>query len=207
MKDELKSMFPNMNLETGIHFGCISQNTLDTDALMGLIDNSADVLYDSASDEFKEDLKTAIEEKTILELLTNNYMDESLVDEEYDTIVEEWCQGYQNDYHQWYYQDEEYEMDFSEDMNCIIILKSPYYTYCRGCSPCVPNAGDLDEPVTPEDYENDDTTGFLYSGIKKSYCLPDEFFDNDIAPYTYFGVEEKVNDNLLIMKDDEYVLD
>ena len=84
---DMKSMFPNMNLETGIHFGCISQNTLDQDSLMGLIDDSADVLYDSASDEFAEDLKTAMEEGTVLELLKLNYMDESLVDEEYDTIV------------------------------------------------------------------------------------------------------------------------
>jgi hypothetical protein len=187
MKDELKSMFPNMNLETGIHFGCISQNTLDPDALMGLIDNSADVLYDSASDEFAEDLKTAMEEGTVLELLKRNYMDESYVDEDYDTIVSEWCQGYQNDYHQWYYQDEEYEMDFSEDMNCIIILRSPYYTYCRGCSPCVPNAGDLDSPVTPEDYLNDKNSS-IYTTLKKAYCLPDEFFEDDTAPYQYFGV-------------------
>ena len=203
--NDMKSMFPNMNLDTGIHFGCISQNTLDPDALMGLVDDSADVLYDEASEDFKEDLKTAMEEGTVLELLKLNYMDESLVDEEYDTIVDEWCMGYQNDYHQWYYQDEEYEMDFSEDMNCIIILRSPYYTYCRGCSPCVPNAGDLDSPVTPDDYENNNDVGFFYPKFHKAYCLPDNFFEDDKAPYKYFDVEEKVNDNLLIMKDDEYV--
>lgn len=207
MKDELKSMFPNMNLDTGIHFGCISQNTLEPESLMSLIDDAEDVLYTSSLEEFKEDLKTAIEEKSVLEFLKFNYMDESLVDEDFDTIVFEWCQSYQNDYHQWYYQDEEYEMDFSEDMNCIIILKSPYYTYCRGCSPCVPNAGDLDSPVTPDDYENDNKVGFFYSSLKKAYCLPDEFFEDDKAPYKYFEVEKKVNNNLLIMKDDEYVLD
>jgi hypothetical protein len=185
---DMRSMFPNMNFETGIHFGCISQHTLDPDALMGLIDDSADVLYDNASDEFESDLKTAIEDGNVLECLKNNYMDESLVDEEFDTIVDEWCQSYQNDCHQFYYTDEEYEMDFSDDMNCIIILRSPYYTYCRGCSPCVPNAGDLDCPVTPDDYANDAHTS-IYTMFKKAYCLPDHFFDDDKAPYQYFEVK------------------
>ena len=186
--NDMNSMFPNMNLETGIHFGCISQNTLDPEQLMGLIDDAEDVLYTSSLEEFETGLKEAIEEGEVLEFLKFTYMDESLVDEDFDTIMNEWCDGYQNDYHQFYYKDDEYEMDFCEDMNCIIILKSPYYTYCQGCSPCVPNAGDLDSPVTPDDYENNNDVGFFYPKFHKAYCLPDEFFDDDKAPYKYFEV-------------------
>lgn len=56
-----------------------------------------------------------------------------------------------------------------------MIIKSPFYTYTKFCSPCVPGAGDLDSPV--ED-------GVI------TYCLPDEFFEEN-APYDVFKVEDR----------------
>ena len=62
--------------------------------------------------------------------------------------------------------------------NCLLILKSPYYTYARYCSPCLPNAGDLDS-----------TSGH---GIK-TYCLGEDFFDEDSpCPYPIFKVGEEI---------------
>jgi hypothetical protein len=186
---EISDMFPNMDLETGFHYGCISQNTLDPDVLNDLIMDSDDLIYEECMQEIENEAKAAIEEGTIREFLIVHDLQDD-VDEDnitLEAIMDAANQSYMNDNHQYYYDDGEYKLDFSDDMNCIIICKSPYYTFCRGCSPCVPNAGDLDEPVTPEDYENDSHTS-MYTMLKKAYCFPDDFFEDNKAPYKYFEI-------------------
>jgi hypothetical protein len=42
----------------------------------------------------------------------------------------------------------------------LYVIESPYVMACRGCSPCVPNAGDLN---APQEYGTD------------AYCLPDAY--------------------------------
>jgi hypothetical protein len=54
-------------------------------------------------------------------------------------------------------------------------LKSPYYTLCGPCSPCVPNAGDLTST----------------NGVLPSYCLGPEWFDMDETPYAVLAVANK----------------
>jgi ribosomal protein L37AE/L43A len=53
----------------------------------------------------------------------------------------------------------------------IFVLKSPYYTKCRLCSPCAPNAGDL--------------SAYQMLGTR-TYCLDKSWFENDVAPYPVF---------------------
>lgn len=64
----------------------------------------------------------------------------------------------------------------------IFVIKSPYFTLCRFCSPCAPGAGYL---MNPDD-----------NGIK-SYCFGHDWFDNEQAPYRVFdvktGMEVKAN--------------
>jgi hypothetical protein len=54
------------------------------------------------------------------------------------------------------------------DNTCFIVIKSPFYTYARPCSPCVPNAGDLDNAG------EDEST--------KCYCPPLNWFEEGKAP-------------------------
>lgn len=186
---DMKCMFPNMNLETGIHFGCISQNTLDPDVLNDLIMDADDLIYEDYMDEIRSETEDAIKNGTLEEVLIRHDLQDDVDADEgtIDDVLDAANQLYMNDCHQYHYEDSEYILDFSDDMNCIIICKSPYYTYCRGCSPCVPNAGDLDEPVSPEEYEKNKYSS-MYNSIKRSYCFPNDFFENDKAPYEYFKV-------------------
>lgn len=73
----------------------------------------------------------------------------------------------------WELQLDEYETATSN--HTTIIVKSPYYTKCVYCSPCVPGAGDLDSPH-PE-------------GVK-TYCFGHEMFNDERAPYDVFLVAD-----------------
>ncbi len=56
----------------------------------------------------------------------------------------------------------------------IMVIRSPYFTFCVFCSPCVPGAGDLNTPHA--------------EGIK-TYCLGHDWFDSGKAPYPVYSVE------------------
>lgn len=59
--------------------------------------------------------------------------------------------------------------------NDIFVLKSPYYTFAQFCSPCVPGAGNLDNPM-PE-------------GVK-TYCLGHDWFEDGKATYPVYSVAD-----------------
>lgn len=67
----------------------------------------------------------------------------------------------------------EYNRDGYKIIDCLdtdmMILESPYYTYCQFCSPCVPGAGNLETPVT--------------NGVK-TYCLGLDWYD-EYSPCPY----------------------
>jgi hypothetical protein len=69
----------------------------------------------------------------------------------------------------------EYLAECGEDGD-IFILKSPFYTRCRLCSPCAPNAGYLLNP---------DPLGV------KTYCFGSDWFDPEEAPYPLYRVKKK----------------
>lgn len=75
----------------------------------------------------------------------------------------------------------EYDKEGYKIIDCLdsdlMIIKSPYYTYAQYCSPCVPGAGNLDNPM----HKN--------AGIK-TYCLGLDWFDEDSpCPYPVYSVE------------------
>lgn len=74
----------------------------------------------------------------------------------------------------WYYNGEGYKLHSCLDNTEIMVIKSPYYTYAQFCSPCVPGAGNLNEPC--------------FDGVK-TYCLGADWFDNDEVPYRIYSVE------------------
>lgn len=64
-----------------------------------------------------------------------------------------------------------------DDHGDMIIMKSPYYTTAKFCSPCAPGACYL---------LNYSKTG------EKAYCLPHEWFEDDVAdrnPYPVYSVK------------------
>lgn len=67
----------------------------------------------------------------------------------------------------------------------IMILRSPYYTYAQYCSPCVPGAGNLDNPTNE--------TG------PKTYALGHDWFEDGKAPYRLY----RVSDDMEVFPDGE----
>lgn len=57
----------------------------------------------------------------------------------------------------------------------VFVLKSQFYTFAQFCSPCVPGAGNLHNPM-------EDGT--------KTYCLGHEWFDDGKAPYPVYRVSD-----------------
>lgn len=135
----------NYDPKTGIHYGCISQNSLNLECMDSWYDN--DRIWDS----FIEELDQKVESGEITEDEKQNEIDNFMPDEGL-----------------YYIDNDEFKAEYSPSLNAWTILKSPFFTYCRPCSPCVPNAGDLDNPldvIVHEDGEHD-TNGI------KTYCLP-----------------------------------
>jgi len=63
---------------------------------------------------------------------------------------------------------------FLTDDGYLFVTESPYITYCRLCSPCMPNAGDLDS--------YDGRHGYV------TYCLPPDYFEEEM-PYVAIPLE------------------
>jgi hypothetical protein len=55
----------------------------------------------------------------------------------------------------------------------VFILRSPFYTFAQYCSPCVPGAGNLDNPC-PDG--------------PKTYCMGHDWFEDGVAPYPVYEV-------------------
>jgi hypothetical protein len=72
--------------------------------------------------------------------------------------------------------DADYQTDYSESLNCVFVLKSPYFTYGRYCSPCAPGAVDLDNAGE--------------SGDNRGYCFGHDYFEDGKAPYPVFRVSD-----------------
>jgi hypothetical protein len=132
--------------------------------------------------------------------ITDKRTDYSLVNVDLDTgihygvisqnhILEAWCESSLPYYGEiegeeipdcsepltFYVDDGEYMAECDESGD-IFVTKSPYYTRCRLCSPCAPNAGYL---LTPDPL-----------GVK-AYCFGTEWFDDGIAPYPVYEVKRE----------------
>lgn len=164
----------NINLATDIRYGAhhLNSDGISADAVSEMLLGSSSFpdgifdglelaidairrgTYDIATDE----LNTAIEEL------------EDAVEGMKDTIE---CSGGDED---WDYVADGYRIQRLLD-NDMIIMESPYYTMVNSlCSPCVPNAADLDS-----DYSD---------GGWMAYCLGPDWFDEGKQPYRIFRVED-----------------
>ena len=175
---------PNYDEKTGIHYGVISPNSISSETLSELQDRSVDTIYEESLKDITNNINGLFEELGIRDN-----------DKDYETIrammLNTFNENYENDYHGYEYTDPEYVLKICDDNFGIFVIKSPYYTYTKQCSPCAPGAGDLNNSISKAEYEKGDHNAFMY-GTVKSYCLDKDFFDPEYAkiPYRYYRVSD-----------------
>lgn len=165
---------PNYDPETGIRFGVISPHSISPYALDDIYTNGTDPQYESAKQGFRQ---------KVFDVL-NEYLSTDECDNLTDQAIEIFNERFESDGSGIMdYSDSEYTLHVSGDNFGIFVMKSPYYTYCRGCSPCAPGAGDLDHPMTSY-------IGAISTNFDKALCLgPDWFNKDNPIPYRVFRVD------------------
>ena len=125
-------MQPNVNELTGIRYGIISANSLDGELVH-------DLLYYEGEDlswrEVEEEIKIAMREEGVTEEDWDRTLDDRLSDVYIDEpIVEGECEGVK------------YRTSWLGGALHFWIFESPRIGLYSECSPCCPNAGNLDSP-------------------------------------------------------------
>ncbi len=161
----------NFDTTNGIHFGVISSHSVDPESPW----NDAEGNYGkphcpSCGNEIK-----ASDDETLFAEGTDDTPD-WFDGKDFTCVACESCYWSDSVYSEealgYTYEDGEYNLTDCLQSD-IFVLKSPYYTFAQFCSPCVPGAGNLDNPR--EDGP-------------KTYALGHQWFDGDKAPYRVFSV-------------------
>lgn len=159
----------NFNETVGIRYGVISPHSISPWSLDEIYQNGTDPIYE----ELKNDLIDPIRKH-----LNNFGFSVGQIDEVLDPLIDNFNESYESDGSGIMdYSDKEYDLHVSGDNFGIFVMKSPYYTYCRGCSPCAPGAGDLDSSFDPDDHE-------ITEGYHRALCLGPEWFDKEESEYS-----------------------
>jgi len=74
----------------------------------------------------------------------------------------------------WECNDPDYELTTCLDTD-VMVLRSPYYTHAQYCSPCVPGAGSLNSPCKDG---------------PRAYCFGHDWFEGGVAPYPVFRTSD-----------------
>ena len=157
----------NKDHETGIHYGVISQNKVEPEAINDIAVNGDDLGYEEWLEQIKTELKAAV--NGVLEDYTNTEIDSDDAADLLDGLELD----YMGEGGPWAYSDNEVTLTLGTDGD-IFITKSIYYTKCQYCSPCAPGAGYL--------------TNSCENGVK-SYCLGPDWFEGE-PPYPVFRVDD-----------------
>lgn len=179
---------PNFDEKTGIRYGVISPHSISHWSLDDIYQNGTDPVYESG----KEELTSAI-----TKILNGYGFSAGQIDEVLTPVIDIFNESYEPDGSGIMdYSDKEYDLHVSGDNFGIFVMRSPYYTYCRGCSPCAPGAGDLDSPITDKDQLADCMSLKMVFSAGKALCLGPEWFDNGNdqyarkIPYRVFRVSD-----------------
>jgi hypothetical protein len=210
----------NRDAETGIRYGVISQHSIHPDVMSDIWQGSRDLSYEAAVDKMKSsirrivheppsdwgalitgsDFKDLINDTDIAEMLIilgdGKYSAEEMVEACWDLFEHKFNYRYESgDSHDWLWEERGYQLS-----NClqsdVFVTKSPYFTYAQFCSPCVPGAGNLDNPfeglaVPKGDYPGATENWHIVAaeaGYPKVFCLGHNFFEDEKAPYEVFSV-------------------
>lgn len=165
---------PNYDEKNGISYGVISPHAISPYALEDIYQRGTDPHYENTKEELLNDIKSLCDNYG---LSFDNINCDSFIDEMNNNY--ESCGDGQCDY-----SDDEYIIHVSGDNFGIFVIKSPYYTYCRKCSPCAPGAGDLDAPLNIDEIE-------VLDMHDRAYCFGPEYFDAKYhkIPYRVFRVD------------------
>jgi hypothetical protein len=188
----------NYDEKTGIYYGVISQHSLDGDALNEIY-NGTDLDYEYAKEELKKDFVAFLESHDLI----SSWMDvknQAEINDMFDPIEERFNEQYESDSPTMRYEEDGYIIETSE--TDLFIIKSPYVTYAPPCSPCAPDAGNLDDAGRVYgqwmDQKREDgelsadniinvmrRIGNSMGNARLSYCLGKDWFENEKAPYPY----------------------
>ena len=173
-------MIPNIHPVTGIRYGVINANSVNPFALDDIVSQGVDEIYEALCEEIKtvvEDelanlssygpsykivdavlarLKdvTPYSEQLASDLteLVKNQGPEHSHDEMIDWLENELSDSYEAQDTTYRYEEDGYRILFFTGTNDLMVLESPHTAKVRLCSPCAPNAGDMDS-LDPDGYE------------------------------------------------------
>lgn len=158
----------NYDEKTGIRYGVISPHSISSWSLDEIYQNGTDPIYEESKREFRQKVFDVLNEYCSTDEC-NNLCDQAI--EIFNERFESDGSGIMD------YEDKEYTLHNSSDNFGIYVIRSPYYTYCRDCSPCAPGAGDLNAPMTSYD-------GPISTNYDKTLCLGQEWFDQEDSEYS-----------------------
>lgn len=151
-----QKLIPNVNPETGVHYGVINANSLDSDILDTMYTHGTDLSYEQAKKDIVADIV-----KTMSNYTSDRHLERLMdtIEELTDNVLEE-CEShgpYEFEY-------EGVKGLYSTESNTVMIFESPVVVSALACSPCYPNAADLDNVV---DYGSNG-----YNVITYAYGVP-----------------------------------
>lgn len=164
----------NIDKETGIRYGVISQHSLVGEALDEIMQNGRDLAREEA-------LREAIGEARA------NSEDPDSIDE--DRIAEDLGLNWETNLYNYLYEEDGLVLTGCLDSD-LMVIKSPYYTYAPFCSPCVPGAGNLDGAPTVHEFLTAPVEQLFAAQWPRVYCLGHDWFDGGQAPYIIFRVDQ-----------------
>jgi hypothetical protein len=134
-------MIANTHTETGIRYGVINANNISGDVLNDIMSNGVDLHYADGLEEVKADAGRE------WDMMDEDERAEADADDR-DEHIENAIEGFNDSYES---SDAPYEFDmegvkglYSTYSNTLMIFESPVIVKATLCSPCYPNAGDLD---------------------------------------------------------------
>jgi hypothetical protein len=161
---------PNYDEKTGIRYGVISPHAISNFALDEIYTNGTDPQYEEGKTRLTDD---------ITKILNGYGFSVGQIDEVLSPVIDIFNESYENDGSGIMdYSDKDYDLHVSGDNFGIFVMRSPYYTFCRGCSPCAPGAGDLNNPLNTDEHEVLDIGD-------RALCLGPEWFDTDNDQYSH----------------------
>lgn len=174
-------MTTNTNTKTGIRYG-VTDARNHMELWDEIIANGTDESWEHFKRETIKALQNAIENACDIGHYTSEAHDKELQDiaeETFDALMDRDLIHYESD-------ESEYSYDDGKGFKCQItylggapllwIIESPRIVYIKSlCSPCVPNAGDLDSGIVAE-FNPDDPSGEGYAcyGVPLEWCCQDE---------------------------------
>lgn len=142
-------MTPNVNPDTGIRYGVMSLRNLDPDTVDWLWSDGHNVSEEEALEELRAEIAKDVENER------DDRGDDPLSEEDMEVEIERRFEAVAQDlqieepYIEGECEGVKYGISWLGGAPLLWVYWSPFTTHARLCSPCVPNAGDLDS-LDPE---------------------------------------------------------